>query len=403
MAVFEGQTRSITPAFQNIQEALNQQANLELKRPQTTDIFTPIVQRLDTEFTKQRDFEKKLAADGKTLFTPDMAKQLSKETGIPEEAYTKAVGRYYNIDEMQKIHEIAIQNNAEKTLTKTGGASAGLTPEEVQTMQLTGKAGKDAIAERTFQKDKTGKQVPFADSTSSTGYRWGILGPNGISPTTYEAPKPGAGTGTGGKEKSLPTAERNRLETLQTLRNQLQNINDSFDETAVGPIAGRMAAGKTKVEGLSNARQSTFIKATTSLRNEIIRARSGGAVTPSEADRLIQELPDTNSSETDFRAKFDNTRTAFNEIMDTRVQSLKEVGYKGIDAYEKSLQPVDYTMDLPRADRDKRYNEKFNKGVSTATKPKEVTDEEASNYLKTHGKIVNTDNISKVKAFLGKK
>lgn len=402
MAVFEGQTRSLTPSYQNIQEALNQRANLELKRPQTEDIFTPIVARLDQEFTKQRDFEKKLAGEGRQLFTPDMAKQMSDQTGLPVEAYKGAVGRYYSPEEFQTIHDNALSQAAEPELKKS------LSTKEKAVLDIGGKDAKRQLAEQTFPtaSNKPPAHVVVSDPTSSTGYRYGLINSDGTtSLTQLEAPKPAAGSGE--KTKTLPTAERNRLETLQTLRGQLQNINDSFDETAVGMVAGRTATAKTKVEGLSNKRQSTFIKATTSLRNEIIRARSGGAVTPSEADRLIQELPDINSSETDFRAKFQNTQAAFNEIMATRVASLDEVGYQGLDSYKAKLQPVEYTMDMSREDRDKRYDSIFNKKTTKSAAPaagdgmaKEVTDEEASNYLRGKGKLVSPETIKAVKGFL---
>lgn len=356
MAVFEGQTRSLTPSFQNIQEALNQQANLELRRPQKADIATQIVKRFDEEFTKQRDFEKKLQAEGKSYFSAEMAQELSDEMGVPVEAYRRAVGRFYTPKEMEDLHNTILMETAQPELDKA------LTPKEKTVLNATGKEGRSQLAQRTFSepKDKIGKQVPYADSTSSTGYRWGILGVNGIEPTVFEAPKPGAG-GAAGAPKALPTSEKNKLEAFQTLRTQLQTINDTFDEGAVGMVEGRTAEAKSRVDAFANTRQSRFIKAVTSLRNEIIHARSGGAVTPSEAERLISELPDKNSSETDFRAKFQNTLSSFNEIMATRLASVQESNYLGVEPYSKALQPVEYTLDLPKSDRDARYNSLYGK------------------------------------------
>src|SRR4051812_23309863 len=116
MAVFEGQTRSLTPSFQNIQEALHQQATLAAQAPGPEDILTPIVKRLDQEFTKKRDFEDKLAAEGRQLFTPEMADQMAKQTGLPVEAYAPAVNRYYSPKEFQEIHDNAVASAAQSKL-----------------------------------------------------------------------------------------------------------------------------------------------------------------------------------------------------------------------------------------------------------------------------------------------
>jgi hypothetical protein len=251
MAVFEGQTRSLTPSFQNIQEALHQQATLAAQAPGPEDILTPIVKRLDQEFTKKRDFEDKLAAEGRQLFTPEMADQMAKQTGLPVEAYTPAVNRYYSPKEFQEIHDNAVASAAQSKLKTI------LTPKEQAVLDYSGEQGKKQVAEQTFPetKDHAPAHVVVSDPSSSTGFRYALINSDKTTTMTpLEAPKPAAGAGgTKGQDaidkkfadiyadyviNGQSADVGKQLNQLQDVKNELKNTN-----MATGPAIGSIPSG----------------------------------------------------------------------------------------------------------------------------------------------------------------
>lgn len=407
MAVFEGNTRSLTPSFQNIQEALNQRANIEAKAPQTADIFTPIVQRLDLEFTKQRDFEKKLSSEGKSLFTPDMAKEMAESTGIPVEAYNRAVGRYYSADEFQKIHDQALEHAAETQINATGGKSAGLTPEEVQQLNLTGKEGRTALAGQSFQKDHTGKQVVVADKTSSTGYRYALNGPTGLTATQFEAPAP-SGVKTGNPTEGEKAVDRKFAQVYSDyvlgggsadVKKQVEQLEKTRDElskssTATGPVIGSLPDG---VRDIINPRSAAMQQRVEEVVQRNLRAVLGAQFTEGEGTRLIARAYNPKQPETE------NVKR-----LDSLISQIKEAAQAKEDAsayFEEHGTIKGFKGKLYQSANDFLVEKKSPAKPAPATTPSpssgaDVTDVDAATFLKSNGKLVTTETIRKAKEFL---
>ena len=140
MAVANPSGRSLTPAYGNIQEELNKRAQLALNKPQKLDIATSAVKRIDQELTLQREFEKKMRAEGRVLVTDqginELVQGLSKRTGetIDPAVFSKFKGLYVK---PQEAESFAFQEVFAKTFKdKQGQMAARLAPEEAAKQRM---------------------------------------------------------------------------------------------------------------------------------------------------------------------------------------------------------------------------------------------------------------------------
>jgi len=133
------------------------------------------------------------------------------------------------------------------------------------------------------------------------------------------------------KIKALPSFANKKLNELGGLSRLAQRAIDTFDASFVGPIEGPLGQGLQKSKFFASKERATFLQGVAGLRNATIKAISGGAVTPSEAERLVQQLPDINSSEVDFEEKLKNYSEELNSIIQDNVASFKASGFSGVD------------------------------------------------------------------------
>jgi len=132
--------------------------------------------------------------------------------------------------------------------------------------------------------------------------------------------------------KALPSFANKKLNELGGLSRLAQKAIDTFDPSFVGPIQGPLGQGIQKFSGpFASKERATFLQGVAGLRNATIKAISGGAVTPSEAERLVQQLPDINTTEIDFETKLRNYSEELNSIIQDNVASFKASGFSGVD------------------------------------------------------------------------
>lgn len=152
MAVFNPNTPNLSPNYSGITDQLQQRANLELKRPSPLDVGTQIVQRFDQEFTKQRDFEKKMAGEGRSLFTEEGAHQLAQELGVPVESFRGGINRYFSPKEAEELISSAMGIEGMKRIKESVGKPNGITETQYNALLASEEQGKAALATYAFPK-----------------------------------------------------------------------------------------------------------------------------------------------------------------------------------------------------------------------------------------------------------
>ena len=132
---------------------------------------------------------------------------------IPVETLTPMFmdsGMTYNqsIDLAKKVNELGIDPESGMKIVQEKFMQAkkhksiesyrnSLSPEEQKkfdaSMALDEEGTGAAMARQQFSIQKPGQKIAISDKTSSTGARWGLITPDGIKPTEYEAPKESLG------------------------------------------------------------------------------------------------------------------------------------------------------------------------------------------------------------------
>jgi hypothetical protein len=106
----------------------------------------------------------------------------------------------------------------------------------------------------------------------------------------------------------------------------------------VGPIDQRMNVLGEKVGWAGTQEWRDMMKAYTEVRNTILKERSGGAVTPSEAQRFEQEIGDPNSADESFFDRAGSFAGVIQGEISRDMDALKESGYKVPKSYENAVQ-----------------------------------------------------------------
>ncbi len=128
--------------------------------------------------------------------------------------------------------------------------------------------------------------------------------------------------------KAKPPSAKER-EALTSDVSTLKLINDvrrSFKSEFTGPYQGRRGAA-SQVTGVARRQgEGKFRAFTASLRNQVLKLRSGGQITLGEAARLLEELPTADNPSGTFLDKLDAFESVARDIAETRRESLSELG-----------------------------------------------------------------------------
>jgi type II secretory pathway pseudopilin PulG len=128
------------------------------------------------------------------------------------------------------------------------------------------------------------------------------------------------------KPKPPSAAERDQLVgDIGTLK-QVNDIREAFKPKFAGPASGRIgaitqAAGVFKRPGESQLRSRLA-----GMRNQILKLRSGGAVSDGEAGRLLEELPTTLDPSDVFLTKLDQFESTYRTIANARRDVMSGTG-----------------------------------------------------------------------------
>lgn len=129
------------------------------------------------------------------------------------------------------------------------------------------------------------------------------------------------------KGRPVPVSAAEKTAQIDVLRGLLDEVRNDYDSSFVGPLQAR-AGRVSQVTGLgASEKRGRFLQNLASVRNQILQLRSGAAITPQEASRLLQELPDPNRSDVDFSVAMSNFDNSLRRIQEARAKALKDAGY----------------------------------------------------------------------------
>ena len=123
--------------------------------------------------------------------------------------------------------------------------------------------------------------------------------------------------------KKLPIKSAEDLADMKSIIDLGQQAVGAISPNLYGPIEGRVQAGMASL-GMSPD-YTKMSQMFSGVRNQILKARSGGAVTPQEADRFIEEIGSPTSGDFGQRMEF-FTQQRRREYLD-KLQALQEAGY----------------------------------------------------------------------------
>jgi hypothetical protein len=106
--------------------------------------------------------------------------------------------------------------------------------------------------------------------------------------------------------RSVSPGERTQLASYDSTVDSLKNISELYNESFVGPVAGRYGMAKDVLVG-NEDKQSRFLAATAALKNSVIKMVTGAAMSDAEAARIIAQLPTAELPPSTWIARFNET------------------------------------------------------------------------------------------------
>lgn len=130
------------------------------------------------------------------------------------------------------------------------------------------------------------------------------------------------------KTQPLPAGQAENLADSRALVAQLDEAEKIFDPKYVGPVQGRWGAIKSMTTGTPE-RETELRTLVQSFKNQLLKARSGAAVTPQEYERISAELPGINDPDDVFLTKLRTARRLLKESIARREEEFAARGFRG--------------------------------------------------------------------------
>lgn len=132
----------------------------------------------------------------------------------------------------------------------------------------------------------------------------------------------------GSREGNRPpaSAEREHLTGDIDLLRQINDVRAAYKPEFVGPYAGGVRGAVTSRIGGQSQAEAKFRGRVSAIRNQILKLRSGGAVTDGEAQRLLEELMVVNDPSGSFESKMDNFEDLVRNMATTRREVFQGTG-----------------------------------------------------------------------------
>lgn len=212
--------------------------------------------------------------------------------------------------------------------------------------------GIEPITAKTEYKDRTrpeGTGTVFEQSTDG-GKTWKVVS-RGIK---------GSGGGAGGAKggepkpgKALPAGTLTDLNEASQMIKTLKEAQGLAAGVNTGPITGRLQSIGQKF-GVASGDFTQMKQKIATVNNAMLKLRSGAAVTESEYQRFLQEMPTANDTEAVRDAKFANATKYMEDLLDGKIATFAEGGYKVPTGVSERSQPSAGKTSQPSKKSDKR-------------------------------------------------
>lgn len=126
----------------------------------------------------------------------------------------------------------------------------------------------------------------------------------------------------------VPAAQSAELGDFQNLLDQLKVVKSNYKPDYVGMVDSRTQGIKQATGIGADPQAATFKASLGAIRNKLLNLLSGAAISPAEYDRLLQQLPNEQSSEVDFNAKLNAFEQNIQGVIGSRQKSFHAAGYR---------------------------------------------------------------------------
>lgn len=120
--------------------------------------------------------------------------------------------------------------------------------------------------------------------------------------------------------KPLEGEAAKAVSELTTLQTMTDDVTDLFDPSYTGQFEGRWGAIK-QWAGQTGQREVVFRRVVQDMKDQLLRARSGAAITQQEYERLSGLVPNVTDADTVFQAKLLGFRRALDQAKQARLQT----------------------------------------------------------------------------------
>jgi hypothetical protein len=153
------------------------------------------------------------------------------------------------------------------------------------------------------------------------------------------------------RTNKLKTPDRKALNEIDLSIIDLEGIGNLFDKDFVGQVSGRVGSMKNLL-GLLGSDEKTFRSKYEGFKNNLLKIRSGAAVTNNELTRIVKELPSLTDSPKQFVAAFNKQLTALKNAKWSYLNSLAKGGMdlEGWEADYEAMAPEIYAEEGAKED-----------------------------------------------------
>src|SRR3990167_106122 len=151
--------------------------------------------------------------------------------------------------------------------------------------------------------------------------------------------------------QTLPSEQIEQESKMDTLSLALQKVQDSYSDDFVGPVASKVGKAKQYIEPLANEQAANFYSNLADMRNQIVYLRSGKQINEEEYKRLLNAIPNENTSATDFKVRLGNFQQLKDTILSSRQRNLSGTGYRTPNGLNSIESPKPRTITPRKAGR----------------------------------------------------
>ena len=159
------------------------------------------------------------------------------------------------------------------------------------------------------------------------------------------SPLPGGQPFTPRVPPPLPPAQIDRDAELQKILTDVGVVRGSQKPEFVGPIDSFSTSLKQRTGYGATPEAAIFKSTVAGMRNKVLNLLSGAAISPAEAQRLMQQLPNESMSEVDFNAKLANFERETQTLVSNRQQGFQRAGFRGVGGQPPQRQEMQQNND----------------------------------------------------------